>query len=580
LGNIGTASRSLLFAPSTITGFDPGFHAFDVYKWKLEQVRFFTTTRPYSELNYLLASRVEQIIEILHTQNIKPNWNFMFGYRLINSPGYFKSQKTNHNNYLLNSHYESPGKRYRNYFVLLGNTLEAAENGGIRNDRDYLNDPDFKDRFTIFTNIGGDQPFGSNFLSTNIPTGNKYREFTALLRQQYDFGKKDSLVTDSTVIPLFYPRLRFEHTLQYSLNRYIFQDLAADSLYYKTYYDTTLRYPIDTIKLQDRWKEISNDFSIYQFPDAQNLQQFIRVGLTIQNLSGRFASGGHSFFNTFGHAEYRNKTRNRRWDIEANGKLYFTGLNAGDYEAYISLQRFAGKRQGYLQLGFQNASRTPPFIFDSRSSFYLSKKPASFNKENHTHLFAYLFLPAWKVKLGADYYLLSNYIYLAEYFRLQQEGTLFNVVRVSMEKVFSISKRFTWRADIYLQQVIGEAPVHLPALYMRHRIGYEGNFGFKNLNIATGLELRYRSPYKADGYSPVLGKFFYQDSIRISNPLPDISAYVHFRIRPFKAFFRIENLNTARNLEGFSFTNNNLVAPGYAYPGLVFRLGVYWSFVN
>jgi len=581
LGNIGTASRSLLFDPENQAGFDPGFHAFDVYKWKLEKVRFFNTTRPYSEINYLLASRVEQIIEILHTQNIKPSWNFMFNYRLINSPGIFKNQKTNHNNYLITSTYESFSRRYNIYIVLLGNTLESSENGGIKNDQDYLNNKVYKDRFNIPTNIGGDAAFGANFLSTNIPTGNKYREFTALLRQQFDFGKKDSIVTDSTVIPLFYPRLRLEHTIQYSINKYVFEDVVGDSVYYKTNYDTALRYPTDTLKLKDRWKELSNDFSIYQFPDAKNVLQFIKLGLTIQNLSGEFISGKHSFFNTFGHAEYRNKTRDRKWDIEASGKLFFTGYNSGDYRAYISLQRFAGKKQGYLQVGFENSSRTPSFIFDQRSSFYLLKTDKDFKKENQSHIFASLFVPGLKLRLGGDYYLISNYTYLTEYYKLQQEATLFNVIRISAEKTFALTKHLIWHADLYFQHVIGDAPVHLPTIYFRNRIGYEGNLGFKNLNMAAGFEIRYRSAYKADNYSPVLGRFFYQDSVSIRNPLPDISAYVHFRIRPFKAFFRVENLNTARNLDGnFGFTHNNLVAPGYAYPGLVLRLGIYWSFVN
>ena len=134
LGNTGNATRSILFSPNFTAGFDPGFHAFDVYKWKLERVRFFNTTRPYSELNYLLGSRTEQIIELLHTQNIKPNWNFSFQYRLINSPGFFKNQKTNHNNYLLTSWFQSMNKRYNNYFVLLSNRLQSSENGGIKND--------------------------------------------------------------------------------------------------------------------------------------------------------------------------------------------------------------------------------------------------------------------------------------------------------------------------------------------------------------------------------------------------------------------------------------------------------------
>lgn len=88
-----------------------------------------------------------------------------------------------------------------------------------------------------------------------------------------------------------------------------------------------------------------NDFSIYQFPDAKNLHQFIKAGLTIQNLAGEFSSSKGNFYNLFGHAEYRNKTKNQQWDMEANGKLYFTGLNSGDFEVSINLQRLLGKKQ-------------------------------------------------------------------------------------------------------------------------------------------------------------------------------------------------------------------------------------------
>lgn len=581
LGNDGTAARSLLFSPNFQAGFDPGFHAFDDYKWKLEQVRFFNTTRPYSELNYLLGSRVEQVIDLLHTQNIKPNWNFSFQYRLINSPGFFKNQKTNHNNYLLTSRFQSKNQRYNNYVVLLGNKMQASENGGIQDTADFLNDPVYKDRFNIYTKIGGDEAFSSNFFSTKISTGNKYSEFTALLRQQYDLGKKDSIVTDSTVVPLFYPRLRFEHTLQYDKDKYTFLDYVADSVYYKTYYDTSLRRPQDTLLLREKWKSITNDFSIYQFPDAKNLQQFIKIGLMIQQISGELSSGKKSFFNTAGHAEYRNKTRNLQWDIEANGKLFFTGFNAGDYQAHISLQRLLGKKIGYIQLGFENTSRTPSFIYDNRSSFYLLKSTENFKKENNTHLFASYFLPSFKFRLTGHYYLSTNYTYINKYYQLKQESALFNVLQIVLEKTIKLAKHWNWHAELYFQQAVGNAPVNLPVIYSRNRVAYEGNLGFKNLDIAMGAEIRYRAAYKADDYSPVLGQFFPQDSITIRNPLPDIAAYVHFRIRPFKAFIRAENLNTGRSLgAGFNFTNNNLVAPGYAMPGLQIRVGVYWSFVN
>lgn len=582
LGNNGNATRSLLFSPVFSAGFDPGFHAFDVYKWKMEQVRFFNTTKPYSEINYMLGSRVEQMIELLHTQNIRPNWNFSFNYRLINGPGFFKSQKTNHNNYIFNSKYQSKNLRYNNYFVLLGNKLQSSENGGIVDTGQVriLDNPIYKDRFNIPTYIGGDESFSSNFFSTKINTGNKYNEFSLLIRQQYDLGRKDSVVTDSTVVPLFYPRLRFEHTFQTEKKVYDFVDNIGDSVYYKTNYDTSLRRPTDTLIIHEKWKILTNDFSIYQFPDANNLQQFIKVGIMLQNITGTLSSGKETFFNTAGHAEYRNKTRNQQWDIEANGKLFFTGFNAGDFEAHISLQKSLGKRTGYLQLSFENTSRTPSYIFDNRSSFYLMKTTTNFKKENNTHLQASYFLPSFKFRLTGHYYLATNYTYLTNYYQLKQETSLFNVLQIAVQKTIRLGKRWNWHADVYFQQVIGNAPVNLPVIYARNRIAYEGNLGFKNLDIAMGAEIRYRTDYKADGYSPVLGRFFYQDSVTIKNALPDIAAYVHFRIRPFKAFVRAENLNTARGLEGFSFTRNNLVAPGYALPGLQIRLGVFWGFVN
>ena len=195
-------------------------------------------------------------------------------------------------------------------------------------------------------------------------------------------------------------------------------------------------------------------------------------------------------------------------------------------------------------------------------------------------MFASLYQSSLKLRLSGDYYLLTNYTYITNFYSLEQFGALFNVLRASAEKTIKLGKRWNWHADIYFQKTIGNAPVNLPLVFTRNRFEYEGDLGFKNLNIAMGLEARYHTPYKADGYSPVLGQFFYQENTTISN-LPDISAFIHFRIRSFKAYVRAENLNTLEFVKGsVKFTHNNMAAPGYPYPGLLIRLGVYWGFVN
>jgi hypothetical protein len=587
LGNTGSPAHSLLFSPLMKEGWDPGFHELDIYKWNLDKAQFFNTTKPYTELGYMLATRAEQMIQVLHTQNIRPSFNVSFQYRLINAPGIFRNQRTNHNNYLVTTWYQSPSKRYNNYFIFLNNHLQEGESGGIKSDKNYLNDPSYSiDRFSIPTNIGGEPTFGTDFFSTILYTGRQEKEMNVLMRQQLDFGRKDSLVTDSVVIPLFYPRLRFEHTFKYGSYSYLYQDLdtnipskivnVPDSAYYASHYGFNLANRDTSILIQDKWKELNNDFSIYQFPDEKNLNQFIKLGMEMQILHGELRSTT-SIYNMIAHGEYRNRTKNKKWDMEAFGRLYLTGTDVGNYHAYIHLERVLSQQLGSLMVGFENVNRSPSYIYNPESHFYLDV-PKTFLNENNTHFFASILEPKYKWQLRGDYYLVSNYLYVNNYYKLQQENAFFNVLRVSAFKTFSIGKNWKWHSETYLQQKTGNVPVHFPLIYTRNRFALEGLF-FRNLNLATGLEIRYHTPYKADNYSPVIGQFFYQDSITINNR-PQVDLFMNFRIKSFKAYIRAENLNAASLEGGFHFNHNNFAAPYYPIPGMIIRLGIFWSFID
>ena len=191
LGNNGAAAYALIYAPNAKAGWDAGFHAFDVYRYTLEGTKFYKTTKPYSQLNYQLASGKEQMIRVLHTQNPRPNWNFGFDYRLISAPGFFVTQNTNHNNYRLFSAYQGKRKRYALQLSLVGNSIKNSENGGITADS-LLYDVNKKKRFSIPVNLGGANLYEPNPFKSSINTGNIYRDFTFFLRQSYDIGKKDS----------------------------------------------------------------------------------------------------------------------------------------------------------------------------------------------------------------------------------------------------------------------------------------------------------------------------------------------------------------------------------------------------
>ncbi len=598
LGNMGTPARNLVFSPNMISGWDAGWHALDLYVFRPEDTRFYNTTKPYSELGYLLGAKTEQIIDLLHTQNVLPNWNMAFEYRLINSPGSFQNQNSNHNNYRFSSWYQSPNKRYQSFFILVGSKLQVSENGGLVDFR-RLDSANSLGSETVPVWLGNNLTAGtSNPFSTTINTGTRYTNATYLLRQQYDLGQKDSIVTDTSVIPLFYPRLRLEHTLSYTTYHYRYVDqystisdpaYTIDSAYYANNYQLKYIPPVGSFFRETHWHDLTNDFSIYQFPDSKNPQQFIKLGASLQLLRGIYdtvpwgvvmVTKRLSESNEFVHAEYRNKTRNRKWDIEAYGKLYLTGLDAGDYNAYISLQRLISRKIGYLQVGFQNVNRTPSSVFDAASPFfYDTLRTTHFLKENTTNIFASLDMPRYHLQLKGAYYLMSNYAYFADYFKERQQGALFNLLQVTAQKDIVLHNHWKWHATVILQQVAGSSPVHVPLIISYNKIGYEGSFGFRNLNINFGLEIRYVSGYQADGYSPLSGQFFSQSDSTIRQHVPDMTPYLSIRIRGFTAYIRTENVNTfSPNTLGF--TNNNFVAPNYPSPGLLIRFGFFWSFIN
>ncbi len=598
LGNNGLAAFPILFTPIVKAGWDAGFHAYDLYTYDLENTRFFKTTRPFTQLTYLLATGKEQLIKVEHTQNIKPNWNAGIEYRLISSPGFFQTQNTNHNNYRFFSNYQGTKKRYAAYFVLEGNKLSASENGGIQNDSSLL-DPTMDKRFTVPVRLGGNVEQSYNVFSTKVNTGNFYSNFTAFFRQSYDFGIKDSIIiNDSTTDYLFYPKFRFQHTINYSTYSYRFRDTLTNATYAQRdaallskWYGFTLT-PSSGLNfwVQDKWKFVYNDFAIKQFPETKNPAQFIEAGIRLENFQGIFSYSVRqrfplivfpqptikkNFYNVVLHGEYRNKTRNKKWDALLKGEFYATGFNAGDYSAYGTLTRFLNSKLGTVQVTFQNVNRTPSYIFEANSAFKFDSS-SSTKKENITVISAEAYNP--KFTLLARNISIANYTYFKDYAQTDQFNGLVNITQFVASTKNKVVGHLNLYSDFTIQQTAGNNPVKVPLFFTRQRLAFEGVF-FKNLNLSTGIDVKYNTPYKANNYSPVTGQFFPQDTTTISN-LPELSAYFNFRIKSFTGLVKVENLNTVSFSDGFNFTNNNFAAPNYPTPGYIFRIGVQWKFVN
>lgn len=576
LGNNGAAAYSLIFKPNDKPGWDPGFHAFDAYQFKLEDTKFYKTRRPFTTVGYMLASGAEQMIQAGHTQSPKPNLNFGFDYRLISAPGRFVIQNNTLNSSRIFGNYQGKRKRYAATFIFLGNNVKAAQNGGIVNDSS-LSDPNQKARFSVPVNLGNAQGFQPNPFVTAVNTGSIFKQTTLFLRQSYDLGITDSVeVNDSTREYLFYSKLRIQHTLTLEDRDYRYNDFTADSTVYKNWYDIDVNDTgLDTVYLREKWKVFRNDFSLLQFPDTKNNAQFFLAGITLENISRRDSITSNTYFNSFAHAEYRNRTRDKKWNLQASGVFYLTGLNKADYNASAFISRYVSPKFGNVEIHFSNTSRTPSFIFDDRSAFQLGNS-LNLKKENILQFGAKA--NSKFINLSFDNYFINNLSYFTSYTDKAQYNKPINLIQVSASKKIKLTRRINWYPEAVVQQVGADAPIKLPLIYTRNRVAYEGIF-FKNLNLSAGLDIRYYTPYKAYNYSPVNAQFTVQDTTTISN-LPDVNAFVHFRIKGFSAFIRGENLNTVSFKNGFSFTNNNFGAPHYPTQGFTIRFGIRWWFIN
>ncbi|HMP93960.1 MAG TPA: hypothetical protein PKD90_13850, partial [Phnomibacter sp.] len=512
---------------------------------------------------------------------LTPTWNASFDYQFMSSPGNFKNNNASHSGMRLSSGFSTKNRRYSGFFAYLTNRNSASQNGGIASDT-FLQSKNtaFYTRFNIPTWLGGDGNFGTNFFATGVTTGNRYRQQQIFFRHQYDLGQKDSLINaeDSSVIRIFYPRLRLQHTLNYQTQEFsYFDNLTETDANYTAIYTQRFGFtPIDLpIGFKDKWTEVTNEAALILFPEKNNQEQFLKLGAGYQILQAQLGLQSQNFNNLYVLGEYRNRTRNRKWDINAFGRLYLSGLNAGNYTGSLSLERNLGQRLGILKVGFLNTNRTPGFVFDDRSSF-----PALDNSrlgtENWTRVSGNLYIPRLQLSLAGNYYLVSNYTFFKDYLRVSQAGLL-SILHLSAEKKIKISRRWNWYAQLHIQQG-GSNEINLPPLYTRHKLAYEAVL-YKNLNLSTGVELRYFLPFSADDFNPLNQQWVVQNNQTISNR-PDIHAFLHLRIRSFRLFARAENLNTLDISRGFGFLENNLAAPLYPTPGLFIRLGIYWTFVN
>lgn len=574
LGNFGTAIRNLQFTPHDRLGPTLGYHAFDPYNISTDSLRYYHTTAPYSEFQYGLGSKLEQNTYILHTQNIKPNWNAAVTYNKIISQGYYLLQRTNQDHAALSTNYTSINQRYKLNFGVVYNKSQQDENGGIVTAA-QLDSSEFNDR----SNIDIVFQDAAASASTNIPRSlinNVQRDYAVLLDHSYAWGTTDTLYNeDSTSMQLdFVRRFSIGHQFRFKNEQLTYKDNAPDSLRYVPFFNNGFTGENDSVYVKQKHNVIDNRFMLNGFfgKKEKPLQFSAGVGIRFDRFStvtGIWIFSEKSASNYVLGSIKKEALHDGEWFYDVDALFYVTGSTSGSSvlkgEIGKSLKGF-----GVLEAGIQQNINAAPYNY---TNYYNSYDTIlnSFSKETITKVHGKISSEKYQFEVGVASYLIGNYFYMNELRLADQYTPSFNTTQVWARKAFSW-KGVVLDNEVMYQQKTAAAPINIPQFMGRHQLSYE-RYIFKNaLKIATGVEVRYHSAYYPAGYSPIYNRFYYQDTLLISNQ-PAASIFFNFKIKKFRAYVMLD--------QGQQFFTTNLItAPIYPAQNAMIRFGFNWVLIK
>src|SRR5687768_6439022 len=140
LGNIGTSIMPIFYQIPSLIGVTSGFNSYNLY-WDDEQIRYFDTKSPYSNIRATLGGKGRSATRISFSRNITPQWNFGFTFRPLLIDKQIQRQgkgdrQVRATYYDIYTAYQTPDSSYRVMFSYRRNKHETDENGGVFDEAD------------------------------------------------------------------------------------------------------------------------------------------------------------------------------------------------------------------------------------------------------------------------------------------------------------------------------------------------------------------------------------------------------------------------------------------------------------
>jgi hypothetical protein len=588
IGNLGLAQRDLLFEPSKTIGFDVGQHYLDAYLLHPQDIQYYRARVPVTTL-YLVTSfgnLSEQVFRIMHTQNIRPNWNVGVNYNRIGSLGTYARQHADHLGAAIFSWYESPNKRYNLLGNLFFNNLKSPENGSIKANDVYTS--------SAVSALGG---------RINLPvrlqnSRDNMRDNGFYLKQFYYLGRVDSTATGTEGVETnVRPTQRVAYTFFYNTTKYKFLQDETDP--YKVFPDSYFDQGVsrDSMSVYHFQNELSYSFYLRSKSvsfvknelkldlgikhDHYSFSQYVRDTSAITGMPQLDKKQDQGFSDVTLKAKLGYRFSDRM-GLDADFQQIAVGHDFGDYLYDAKLNLSAGDKIGRIVLGAYTQNSSPPwmdtywvsnhFIFKNITNTGVS----TFKNVKTTNLSFTYINDKQHFDIKAEYFLIDNYLY----FEAQQGGIDAHPVQlgapINLIKV-SVGKNFIWgrwhfdNFGVY-QKTDYQETLRTPEFYLYSSLSYNKMF-FGVLNSSIGLNVRYNTPYTAPSYATGIGQFYNGPSVKFSS-YPVGSVFAKATLKRTNIFVQYDYANQGVFSQGYYTVNR------YPMPDATIKFGVLWYFYN
>jgi len=554
LGNSGSAAKSYQYTPEWEIR-NRLIIAPVSFLFQPEKIPLFNTTRPYTDLYYKLGSKQQQEIEILHTQNITPVWNIAADYRKSGSPGFYRQQKSNHDQAWLSSNYHSVHDKYHFTFIATYNKLQQDENGGIESE-DYLRDVRYNDRRLI--------PVRFEAMSS-VANRSSYKNY---------FREARLLIQHAILIKRFgkvnLQQLQLEHQLNASFQRFYSKDLQPDSLTYS--FTQAVNFSSgDSNYFNYYFRSWGNMLSLkYQRTIADALW-LLKTGAGVDRDELLANERRINYTNPFMEFSLMNRSERRNaWNYQFTARSYFQGNLRGNNQIRVQGKKEFPGMLGQFAWQYQHVVHTMAFTQQWYESNYLNLTTEG-KKESVQEVSLFYQLANEWFSLRASQYRIHQFIYRDSQLIIRNADK--NIALTQCEAGSHLHWRGLHSDSKLLFQYQKEAgPLHLPQWALKTALYIQGRVVQSKLHICSGASLRYRSAFQADEYQPVFYGFSTQYNRTIAQS-PALGFFFNWQVKSFRGTISAEEIQQL-------FSVNRVLYPSYAAPNFNLHFGFHWSFVN